>query len=174
MSLDCSNPRHVAGLDHRDYCNRRRDAQSLYPANLGSGWVPRTGSGDDWHSCRVAMGTCGRHPIACRMEFVRGCSNASSERAELVCECPRATGGALRGRRTTEALRRKAPIGLALEPVPGPSARTSPATGARLPTPSEGSKSTCRMPPPAQKLSQMNAQQKQTSLSRAASEEQST
>ena len=119
MSLDGSNRRHVAGLDVRDYRNRRRDAQSPYAANVGSGWVPRTGSGDDWYSGRVAMGTCGRHPIACRMEFVRGCSNAPSERAELVCERPRVTEAALCCRGTSEALRRKAPIGLTLEPVPG-------------------------------------------------------
>lgn len=47
-------------------------------------------------------------------------------------------------------------------------------TGARLRTPSERSKSTCRTPTPAQNLLQMNAQQKQTSLRRSASEEQST
>ena len=123
MSLDCSNPRHVSGLDNRAYRNRRRLAQSIYAANLGSGWVPRTGSGDNWYSGRVAMGTCGRHPIAGWMEFVRGRSNAPSQRAELVCGCPRATGSTLCSRGTSEALRPKAPIGLALEPVLGPSAR---------------------------------------------------
>ncbi len=112
MSLDCSNPRHVAGLDNRAFRNRRRDAKSPYSANDGSGWVPRSGSGDDWHSGRVAMGTCGRHPIACWMEFVRGRSNAPSQRAELVCGCPRATGATLCSRGTSKALRRKAPIGL--------------------------------------------------------------
>src|ERR1035437_1641115 len=113
MSVDCSNPRHVAGLANRAYRSRRRDAKSLYAASDGSGWVPRTGSGDDWHSGRVAMGTCGRLYIACWMEFVCGCSNAPSARAELVCGCPRLTGAALCRRGTSKALRRKAPIALA-------------------------------------------------------------
>src|ERR1035441_3335758 len=70
MSLDGSNHRHGAGLDDRASRNRRRDSQALYAANLGSDWIPRTGSGDDWHSWRMAMGTRGGHHIACWMEFV--------------------------------------------------------------------------------------------------------
>lgn len=126
MSLECSNHRHFANLDDRAYRSRRKDAQSLYAADEGSGWVPRTGSGYDWYSGRVAMGTCRRHYVACWMEFVRGRSNAPSQRAELVCECPRAARAALRSRGTSKALRRKTPIGLTLEPVPGPSARVEP------------------------------------------------
>jgi hypothetical protein len=122
MSVDCSNHRHVAGPDNRAFRHRRRDAQSLYPANFGPDWVPRTGSGDDWYSGWVAMGTCGRHPIAFWVEFVCGYRNAPSERAELVCGCPRATGATLCSRGTLEALQRQAPIGLTPEPVPGPSA----------------------------------------------------
>jgi hypothetical protein len=112
MSLDRSNPRHFAGFDDRASRNWRKDAQSLYAANVGSGWIPRAGFDDDWYSGRVAVGTCGRRSFACWMEFVCGCSNAPSERAELVCGCPRATGATLCSRGASKAFRRKAAIGL--------------------------------------------------------------
>ena len=112
MSLDCSNHRHLAGLDDRAYRSRRKDVQSLYAADDGSGWVPRTGSGDDRHCNRVAMGTRGRHPVAFWVGFVCGFSNAPSQRAELVCECPRFTWAALHSRGIFEALQRQAPTGL--------------------------------------------------------------
>ena len=119
MSLDCSNHRRVAGLDNRASRNRRRDAQSFYAADDGSGWVSRARSAYDWHSGRMAMGTCGRHAVAGWMDFVRGRSSAPSQRAELVCECPRATGATLCCRGNSKALQRQAPTGLALKPVPG-------------------------------------------------------
>jgi len=130
MSLDCSNHRHVAGLDDRAFRHRRRDAQSLYAANGGSGWVPRAGSDYDWHFGRVAMGACGRHLIACWMELVCGRSNASSERAELVWECPRAAGRALCVS-ASKAPRRKAPIRPDHRLL---QARTSPRNASTIPT----------------------------------------
>ena len=119
MSLDCSHPRFVAGLNDRNSRDRRRDAQSLYAAPVGSAWIPRACSDYGWYSGRVALGTCGRHPITGWMGFVCGCRNAPSERAELVCGCSRSTGDTVCSRGACKAFRPKAAFGLT-PGAPGP------------------------------------------------------
>jgi hypothetical protein len=104
VSVDCSNRWYLACLIDRRDRNWRRDAQSLHTANLEPDYFSRTGSDYEWNSCRMAMGTYGRHSVAGWLLFGHRSTQQFPQRADLVLFRLGSTGHTLCNEHTCKTL----------------------------------------------------------------------